>query len=434
MVASDLAGLLGLEPSGVIRWGTGRTRAMLHRLGCPHMAYRSVHIGGTNGKGSVAAMVDSILRLSGKRVGLYTSPHLIDFNERIRMAGQPADPELLETGARALWPLAAEFGATFFETSTVLAFWAFAEVGVDFVVAEVGLGGRLDSTNVLLPEVTAITQVGWDHADYLGDTLTAIAGEKAGICKPGVPLVLGRLEPEPRSVIREQANRAGAPVLELGAQAQIGDIEVGSFGTSFLYRGLSRESEARDLSCPLIGAHQAQNAALAAMVCESLGDPDRPSFETIRVGMGQTRWPGRVQIERSGGRTWVLDVAHNPLGMEALAQTMEALAIEPPIVALVAILGDKPWREMLSPLMRVCGRAIFTIAPSSPESRRWDPNRVAEILDGDRVEVIPDFGIALARAQELAETVLVTGSSYTVGDAMRGLGIEIALHGSKTPG
>jgi folylpolyglutamate synthase/dihydropteroate synthase len=237
VAAAVLSELLGLQPTGEIRWGLRRVRTMLESVGRPHMAYRSVHVGGTNGKGSVAAMIASILSSAGHRVGLYTSPHLVDFGERIRIDGQPADEEMLVRGATRLRPLAEELGATFFEATTALAFLCFAEADVDFVVAEVGLGGRLDATNVLLPEVATITNVAWDHADYLGRTLSAIAGEKAGISKPGVPLVLGRLEPEAGRIVRETAARAGAPLLQLGYDAAVRRIRILRDATELEYVG-----------------------------------------------------------------------------------------------------------------------------------------------------------------------------------------------------
>ncbi|UCF18416.1 MAG: bifunctional folylpolyglutamate synthase/dihydrofolate synthase [Gemmatimonadota bacterium] len=406
---------------------------MLHRVGCPHMAFRSLLIGGTNGKGSVAAMLASVLQRAGLRVGLYTSPHLIDFAERVTIAGRPAGYEMLIRNAYRLRPLAQETGSTFFETTTALAFLCFAEAEVDIAVAEVGLGGRLDATNVLLPEVSAITNVSWDHAEYLGHSLSAIAGEKAGIAKPGVPIVLGRLEPEAGRIIRATAGRVGAPLRQLGYDAAVRRVKMHQEYTALEYVG-PESSEPISLRCPLLGAHQAWNAGVAALTAQSLAAAWRPGPADIAAGIAETRWPGRLQIERRVGRTWVLDVAHNPVGVEALAQSLTSLDLPQPMALVVAILGDKPWPEMLPPLLALADMAVFTVAPSSPAERRWQPKTVAAGLTGYPVRVIEDFAAALAFAAEAAPTVVVTGSNHTVGDAMRELGISVGLPGSESFG
>ncbi len=424
-MTSDLTELLGVQPTGEIRWGLRRVRTMLHGVGRPHMAYRSVHVGGTNGKGSVAAMVASILNAAGWRVGLYSSPHLVEFAERIRVDGRPVDDELLGECARRLRPFAKE-GATFFETATALAFLCFAEAGVDFIVAEVGLGGRLDATNVLLPEVAAITNVAWDHSEYLGNTLSAIAGEKAGIAKPGVPLVLGRLEPEAGRIIRGTAERVGAPLFQVGYDAGVRRIRIHHSHTELEYVGRDAR-EAIDLRCPLVGYHQAWNAGLAALTAENLPQAWRPPAAAIQQGIGAVHWPGRLQIEERGERTWVLDVAHNVNGVEALAQALTSLDLPAPLALVVAILGDKPWPEMLPPLLALADVSIFTVAPSSPPERRWDAKAVAATISSYSVEVIEDFRAALQHASRLASTIVVTGSNHTVGDAMRELGMPVSL-------
>jgi dihydrofolate synthase/folylpolyglutamate synthase len=398
---------------------------MLHGVGRPHMAYRSVHVGGTNGKGSVAAMVASILNAAGRRVGLYTSPHLVEFRERIQVDGRPVDEELLGACASRLRPFVKE-GATFFEAATALALLCFAEAGVDFAVAEVGLGGRLDATNVLLPEVAAITNVAWDHSEYLGNTLSAIAGEKVGIAKPGVPLVLGRLEPEAGRIIRETAERVGAPLSQIGYDAGVRRIRIHSDHTELEYVGPDSD-EAISLRCPLVGYHQAWNVGLAALAVQNLPRPWRPAPAAVQKGIADVQWPGRLQIEECGDRTWVLDVAHNVVGVEALAQALTTLDLRGPLALVVAILGDKPWPEMLPPLLALADVSIFTVAPSSPPERRWDASEVAATISSYPVEVIEDFGAALQYASQVASTIVVTGSNHTVGDAMRELGIAVSL-------
>jgi dihydrofolate synthase/folylpolyglutamate synthase len=421
-----LSELLGLQPTGEIRWGLRRVRTLLESVGRPHMAYRSIQVGGTNGKGSVAAMIASIMGKAGHRAGLYTSPHLIDFGERIRVGGYPVDEELLIEGAVRLRPLAEELEATFFEATTALAFLCFAESDVDFVVAEVGLGGRLDATNVLLPEVTAITNVAWDHADYLGHTLAQIAGEKAGISKPGVPMVLGRLDPEAGRIVREAAARAGAPLLQLGYDAAVRRIRIQRDHTELEYVGPG-STDILSLRCPLLGAHQAWNAGLAALTVQSLPEALRPRAAEIKAGIEDVRWPGRLQVEERRGRTWVLDVAHNAVAVDALAQGLTSLSLEEPLALVVAIMGDKPWPEMLPPLLALADTSVFTIAPSSPPERHWNAAEVAATISSYSVEVIEDFSAALERAMDVGQTIVVTGSNHTVGDAMRYLDIPVGL-------
>jgi dihydrofolate synthase/folylpolyglutamate synthase len=397
------------------------------------MAFRSIHIGGTNGKGSVASMTASVLAEAGRRVGLYTSPHLIDFRERIRIGGRPVDQDLLERSAAQLRPTVGAVGATFFEATTALAFLCFAESDIEFVVAEVGLGGRLDATNVLLPEVAAITQVDWDHAEYLGSTLSAIAREKAGIAKPGIPLVLGRLEPEAGRTVRAVADRAGAAILQLGRDAAVRRIRVGPDATELEYIGPAA-GDPIALRCPLRGAHQAWNAGIATLVLQSLPADARPSAGEIRAGIASVSCPGRLQVERRRGRTWVLDVAHNAVAVEALAQALPALGLPGPMTLALGILGDKPWPEMLPPLLAFAEVAVFTVAPSSPSERRWRPDEVAATVPGYPVEVVTDFDAALARAAEAGPTIVVTGSNYTVGDAMSRLEIPVGLPPSNRDG
>ncbi len=426
MATAVLSELLGLQPTGEIRWGLRRVRIMLERVGRPHMAYRSVHVGGTNGKGSVAAMIASILSGAGHRVGLYTSPHLVDFGERIRVDGLAVEEALLVRGAVRLRPLAEELGATFFEATTALAFLCFAEAEVDFVIAEVGLGGRLDATNVLLPEVATITNIAWDHADYLGRTLSAIAGEKAGIAKPGVPLVLGRLEPEAGRIVRETAARAGSPLLQLGYDAAVRRIRILRDATELEYVGPG-SSAVMKIRCPLIGAHQAWNAGLAALAVQSMPRDSRPTEDEVREGIARVRWPGRLQIEERRGRTWLFDVAHNPAAVEVLAQALTSLDLPEPLTLVVAIMGDKPWPEMLPPLLALADTSVFTVAPSSPAERRWNARDVAATISSYAVEVIEDFSEALERAMQLGRTIVVTGSHHTVGDAMRYLDVPVGL-------
>ena len=389
---------------------------MLRSLGDPHGDMDFIHIAGTNGKGSTAAHAESMLRETGRSTGLYTSPHLSAFTERIRIDGVPADAGLLEDCARDVLSLAEKEGATFFESTTVLALEAFRRAGCRAVVAEVGLGGRLDATNVISPLVTVITSVDLDHSEYLGDTLEEIAAEKAGILKHGVPLVAGPLSTGPKRVVAAKAEALGARVDTLGVDFSVEDVVIGRSGTSFTYRSTGRASGLRTQT-PLVGGHQARNAALAIRALELFDSG--VTREHVSRGLKAVRWPGRFEILSVGAGTWVLDVAHNVAAATTLGVLLGATDLPEPLVLLVAILGDKPWSEMLGPLLSSAESSVFTVAPSSPPERRWRPEEAREAVGVPNVEVEPEFARALERARELAGTgtVIVTGSAHTVGDA-----------------
>ena len=395
---------------------------MLGALGSPQLGFRSVLIGGTNGKGSVAAMSEALLRAHGPLTGLYTSPHLVDPSERIRIGGDPIAPDLFERCARRVLPFAESTDATFFESLTAVAFLAFAEAGVQAAAVEVGLGGRLDATNILEPDACVITNVSLDHADWLGDSVAAIAFEKAGIIKPSVPLVSGPLSGPAESVIAGRASSLGAPRFRLGVEFEAAEVTTGRFGTRFTYRREDRKSpDGTGFELPLLGVHQAENAALALTAVRAAGFPLRA--ETSRMALRAVDWPGRFQLLEHRGATLVLDVAHNPAGASSLAAALDQIDLPSPRVGLIGILGDKPWGEMLDPLLRRLDHAVFTIPPSAPAERVWDPVAARSTLPADDIEVLSRFPDALSRVLELAGsgTVLVTGSNHTVGDALREL-------------
>ncbi|MBW3571925.1 MAG: bifunctional folylpolyglutamate synthase/dihydrofolate synthase [Gemmatimonadetes bacterium] len=428
MKSDDPAAWLFARTSGGIRWGLERTEELLAGVDHPHRRFRALHVGGTNGKGPVSALCESALRAAqpGRTVGLYTSPHLVSFAERIRVGGRPVDAALLATAMERLRPAIERTEATFFEAATALAFLCFAEAGVDLAVVEVGLGGRLDSTNVVAPLATAVTNVARDHVEYLGDSLEGIAWEKAGIFKPGVPAVVGESAPGLVDVLRSRAEEVGAPVVELDRVARVADVDVSLEGTRF--RLDSQRWGSREVRMPLVGAHQARNAALAAELLGALPDDARPSWEAVEAGFAGVRWAGRMQVLRQRGGTWIFDVAHNPAGVAALVQTLDALDLPRPVVLVAAILADKEWDEMLPPLLARADAAVLTLAPTAPESRRWDPAHVADSIDTKiPVRVIPELASALMRAETMAPygTILVTGSVHTVGDALAEMGIAV---------
>ena len=426
MTLAELTPWLFARTSGGLRWGLDRTEALLAGVGDPHRAFPSILIGGTNGKGSAAAFCEAALRRgAARKVGLYTSPHLVSFTERIRIDGHPVADEVVVDVATRLRPAIEASGASFFEATTAMAFLVFAEAGVDIAVVEVGLGGRLDSTNVLDPLVTAVTNVSLDHAEYLGEDLEKIAEEKAGIFKRGVPALSASPEPNLERVLRESAMRAGAPFYPLDELAALEDVRTSTDGTTFTL--VSRRWGRQALRSRLPGVHQARNAALAVELLGFLPDRLRPGWGGIAEGVAAARWPGRLQIERRGETTWVLDVAHNPDGARSLASALEALTLPKPRVLVAGILTDKDWRTMLRVLAPSAEQVVLTTPPSAPTSRRWDPAVAAAWLQselGRDASVVPDLGQALGLAERTATqgTVIVTGSLHTVGDALHHLG------------
>ncbi len=412
-----------------VHWGLERTCAALEDLGNPHHRFTSVHVGGTNGKGSVAASIHSILLAAGHRAGLYTSPHLCSFRERYMLDGGPVAEEVILKHAREIQDVVVDRGLTFFEAVTVLGFQLFAKAHVDVVVAEVGLGGRLDATNVLTPAVATITNVAMDHSDYLGDTLAEIATEKAGIIKAGVPVVTAERDPDLLSVFRATAVERGAPFHSIDPETELDDLAIHRRHTAFTYRTSTLGT--LDLRTPLVGRHQASNAALAVATTERLPTALRPDREAVLRGLRSVRWPGRDQIETIEGVTWLFDVAHNVAGVYSLVDTLDRLDLPRPWVALVGVLGDKDWPAMLPPLLQRVDSSWLTLPASGPPERRWDPAAAVELLNGRAgpsfglIQIELDFHRALkaaGRAAQAEGTVVVTGSVYTVGSALEALG------------
>lgn len=418
----DLVRELFPRLAGGVRWGLDRTERLLDAVGDPHRRFRALHIGGTNGKGSVSAILASILRETGVRTGLYTSPHLCSFRERVQVNGRPLSEEALVGVARRLWPAVQREYPSFFEATTAIAFLAFAEAEVEAAIVEVGLGGRLDATNVILPESVVLTNVALDHAEYLGDTLESIAREKSGIIKPGVPVVTAERDPVVLEIFRHRAREVGAAFHVLD-RSSIRGLRVGFEGTCFQLRTEHWGDLAVRL--PLIGAHQATNAALAVRALELLPPDLRPDREAVLRGLRQVRWPGRLQLARVGPALWIFDVAHNPAGVEALVATLRALPLPRPVVVVFGVLSDKDWRGMLPPLLDMGDAVVLTVPPTAPEHRRWDPTEVLQRLPGAPAEVVSAFDQAIDEAHTRAAggSVIVTGSFHTVGDALCMLGL-----------
>lgn len=398
--------------TGGVRFGLDRTVALLDALGNPHRAYPVIHVAGTNGKGSTLATAEALLRGRGLRVGKYTSPHLVDFRERILVDGSPIEADAVVEFIDKWVDMVERLGATFFEVTTAMAFDAFARASVDVALVETGLGGRLDSTNVVDPVAAGVTSIGWDHMEYLGHTLEAIATEKAGIFKRGRPAVIGERDPSLIDVLARCARDTGATPSVVAEQVRVSDITVSSMGTTAT---LEMGAERLRLRSPLAGRHQAHNLAFTIALLRASGAPYEISLREAAPLLGGVSLPGRFQ--RSG--KYIFDVAHNADGARVLAETLRAVSPEAPVAALFCALRDKEWRDMLAALSGVVDHVVLTNAPTAPASRAWNLAEAAAYLreTGMSGECTTDFDDALLRASGAA-TVVVTGSFHTVGDAM----------------
>jgi dihydrofolate synthase/folylpolyglutamate synthase len=414
--------------TGGIRWGLERTRRMLASVDDPHLQYPMLHVGGTNGKGSVSATLASVLSASGLRTGLYTSPHLCTFRERIEIGGTPVTEAAMVRAAERLWPAIRRESPSFFEATTAIAFLALAEAQVEVGVIEVGLGGRLDATNVITPLLSVLTNVALDHVQLLGPTVTEVAREKAGIIKPGVPVITAETGDEALAVFRAVAAERGAPLRVVREEA-LSDVETSLSGNRLLVNTGTWGPLA--LTSPLPGYHQAGNTALAVLALEDLPDGLRPDAGAVEQGVASVRLAGRLEVERRYDRMWIFDVAHNVAGAQALGAALRDLSPPGPVVALVGVLGDKDWRGMLQPLYEATDAVVLTLAPTAPEDRRWDPEAVLEEAPAAHARAVSDFGRAMSEAWTLAApggTIVVTGSFHTTGDALIALGM--APHGA----
>jgi len=402
--------LYGLQRFG-IKLGLENIRTLLDRLGHPERRFGVLHVGGTNGKGSVAAALAEILVQAGYRVGLYTSPHLHSFTERIRVNGMAIPEEEVARLADELRSLAAGVPATFFEFTTALALLYFSREQVDFVVLEVGMGGRLDATNAVTPRLSVITPVCRDHSEHLGETLAAIAAEKAGIIKPGVPLILGRQEPEALAVLLARARQVAAPVLLCGRDFA---PQPAAGGFSFA----SPDLRLRSLHPVLAGIHQHDNlsvalAAAGVLRAQGLHLPE----EALRAGVERVRWPGRLEWW-AGERHVLLDGAHNEGGAKVLAAYLAALPTAG-IRWVVGLKGDKLPSDILGPLLPLI-KVLYCTAP--PTESAVPPEALRQLGEAGgvagSVHATPAAALAAALAERRGdEIVLVAGSLFLVAAA-----------------
>ena len=381
-----------------VKLGLDRIRRVLQALGNPERAYRVVHVAGTNGKGSTCAMIDAGLRAAGVRTGLFTSPHLIEPTERIQIDGLAVTPDQFQRAFTVVHETAESLDLdchpTYFETVTAMGFWLFRELRIHTAVVETGLGGRLDATNVVEPALTAITPIDFDHEAYLGHTIEAIAGEKAGILKPGVPAVFASQRPEARAVLDQRAGQLGVPVRH-AEDFEIRDLFIDARGSRF-----------SGLICPLAGEHQVDNAVTAALSLTALNVDPR--------GIQDARWPGRLE-HVAPNPDIILDGAHNPAGARALARYIERFYADRKLHLIFGAMRDKSIEEIAGILFPLAQDLLLT-APDNPRAVR--PEALAEIAG--RGEIVATIGeaIELARARASADDViLITGSLFLAGEA-----------------
>jgi dihydrofolate synthase/folylpolyglutamate synthase len=400
----------------------GPTRHILKLLGDPQNSFRSIHVGGSNGKGSTSAMIASILGATGAKVGLFTSPHLEEFVERVKVDGVEIpreDAARLLTAIRPLFEemLEQSMPLRFFDVVTAMAFLYFRENAVDYAVLEVGLGGRLDATNVVDPLVSVITNIGYEHTNILGDTLPEIAGEKAGIIKQGRPLVTATRDDEVFKVFGEKAQELGSEVIRVGYDTEFRKVGAKMSGMTF---DLRSRMEYKGLKVPLLGEHQITNAATAVAAVEALSryGVDVPE-QALREGLHGVYWPARLEVVRTGP-TVVLDCAKDAEATEAVRRTLEGDVDAGRIVAVVSMSSDKNIPGMIRNIAAVSEH--FIVTTHSVMGRAASPELIAEEItkNGRPYEVIEDEKAAFTRALELAgeeDTVLVIGSVFLAGAA-----------------
>lgn len=414
-----IAYLYGLQGRGM-KFGLSNIRALLKSAGNPERSFRSIHVAGTNGKGSTCSFLASVFMEAGYKTGLYTSPHLVRFTERIRIDGREISDRRLVRYVEAIRPAVESRHATFFEATTCVAFQYFADEAVDIAIIETGLGGRLDSTNVLIPLASVITNISLDHTEYLGSTISAIAGEKGGIIKSRVPVVVGTMEETAERRILRIAGRKRAPVIRAADTVRVIPARAGrsSFVTDRVRTGPVRPG--------LSGAHQTLNAGLAVACLSGLMRSkafrsrfpwirNRSIRDGIRNVQQNTRLGGRLAVAGHGRRV-ILDVAHNPAGMRATISSL----LQKGAGHLTVVFGVMKDKDMV-PMLREIGRLAGTVVAVQPRTHRARPaesvTRAARRL-GIPSDPAGSVAAGIRKALRRRGTILVTGSHYVVGEAL----------------
>lgn len=424
--------LYGLQKFG-IKLGLDNTARLLNLLKDPHYGFRTIHVAGTNGKGSTSAMIASILQAHGYRVGLFTSPHLISFTERIRINGKEIkEKEVIDLTLeiRSLIQanrLEGRLSPTFFEFVTVMAFLYFLRKGVDWAVIETGMGGRLDATNVIRPVVSVITRIGLDHKEFLGGTLRAIATEKAGIIKENIPVITSFQEDDALEVIVNRAAEMGSDTYIYGKDFRSTLRKINIEGIGFDYYG---REVLKNLFTPLTGIHQLENASLAIKAVEiALGVGIKR--RAIRSGLSDVKWPGRLELIKRPNEPFdfLIDGAHNPSASEVLRKAIESYfkSRYERITLILGIMGDKDIEGIMKPLLPLSSFTIFT----APDYKRAAPPEILEeiaLKNGFNGVCTASVREAIEKATNVSKTVsgrtlvVITGSFYTIGEALEHLG------------
>ena len=399
------------------KFGLENTFKLAARAGNPQDQLRFIHVAGTNGKGSTCAILESIYRAAGLRVGLYTSPHLVAFGERIQVNRRPIAEmdviRLLEDTQPWLKEFPADHHPTFFEVVTVMALRYFVEQKCDLVIWETGLGGRLDATNIVTPLSSVITNIQLDHQRWLGQDLASIAAEKAGIIKPGVPVITGAEEPQALAVIQETALQQRSPLtLVTPAHTQHPPLD--------------------SLRLPLLGWHQRMNAAVALATVRTLAPSIPVDAQPLRNGLAAVRWPGRLQlVERTDGRRVLLDGAHNSAGVIALRAALDEHFPGARPAFILGIMADKDWDLMCEILAPLAGRILCVPVHSE---RSAQPGQLCEVCHRANPNVAVETCASLAEALAHVETepfTVVAGSLYLIGEAMELLQVAAAPNGDE---
>jgi dihydrofolate synthase/folylpolyglutamate synthase len=404
-----------------IKPGLERTRELLRLLGDPHVNQKYIHVAGTNGKGSVCSMTASILSSSGYKTGLYTSPHLIDFNERIRIDGvQISDEEIVEL-CETILPIAKDLDCTFFEITTAMAFLYFKSKDVDFAVIETGMGGRFDSTNVIMPKVCAITQIDIDHCEYLGDTLEKIAFEKAGIVKPLVPLVVSDIHTELESIFLDSANKMKAPTLFVADWIDAENIRIDD-KLNMIVDISSPDFHFNNLELEKAGPKQINNLKAVLSIVNYLSRDYNIDENSIRKGLknlkSSTGLTGRMETLRVDP-PFIMDVAHNPASANSLVETLKMSPYRYTKFNIVfGVMADKDVKSIIKILSPLVAKLILTKPKTERAASLEILTKIArEAIDCEliSIESVPD---AISAAIECGEPCIVVGSFYTAGEAL----------------
>ena len=412
-----LKNMYGLRRFG-IKLGLSTIRKILAGLDNPQNSFACIHVAGTNGKGSVASSLASILTRAGYKTGLYTSPHLVDFNERIQVNDRPISNNRVVESYRAIKKVhTGDREPTFFEFATVMAFYEFARQKVDWAIIETGMGGRLDATNIIRPRLSIITNISLEHRDYLGNTLSQISGEKAGIIKYRTPVITGIRQKKALSVVEEKAAEKSAPLYRFAKEFKTRRNASGTFS----YYGI--HATWHDLKTGLIGSHQVDNAALVLAACEVIKKrAPRLSPAKIRSGLSQNRWPGRLEVV-SENPTIILDGAHNFIAARNLGRFLSTNFSNRNITMVIGILDDKPYKAMLNCLLPTAKRVILTKAKIN---RAMEPEQLEPVARKITPNVTLITGVKQALEHAINTTskndiICVAGSLYVVGEAKEAL-------------